>query len=128
LYIDIDHFKDVNDSFGHATGDEVIAAVGRSIANRLRRGDLMARYGGEEFVAVLPNTALDEAVALAEEIRHLVATSNFVAVNPPLQLHVSVGVAALRPGDDTQALLAAADAALYQAKRAGRDRVFAAPA
>jgi diguanylate cyclase (GGDEF)-like protein len=128
LYIDIDHFKDVNDSFGHATGDEVIAAVGRGIANRLRRGDLVARYGGEEFVAVLPDTALDEAVALAEEIRRLVATTSFVAVNPPLQLHVSVGVAALRPGDDTQALLAAADAALYQAKRAGRDRVCAAPA
>jgi diguanylate cyclase (GGDEF)-like protein len=127
LYFDIDHFKDINDSFGHATGDEVIGAVGRAIANRLRRGDLVARYGGEEFVAVLPKTGVEEAVALAEEIRRLVATATLVDVYPPLQLHVSVGVAGLRPGDDTQALLAAADAALYQAKRAGRDRVCVAP-
>jgi diguanylate cyclase (GGDEF)-like protein len=123
LYIDIDHFKDINDSFGHSTGDEVIAAVGRTIAARLRRGDLVARYGGEEFVALLPDTGLDEAVALAEEIRRMVATTDFVAVNPPIQLHVSVGVAVLGAGDDTHALLAAADAALYAAKRSGRDRV-----
>ena len=128
LYLDIDHFKDINDSFGHATGDEVIAAVGRAIANRLRRGDLVARYGGEEFVALLPDTPLDEAASLAEQIRRLVATTDLVTVNPPLEVHVSVGVAGLRLGDDTQTLLAAADAALYQAKRSGRNRVCIAPA
>lgn len=128
LYIDIDHFKDVNDSFGHALGDEVIRAVGRIIAHRLRRGDLIARYGGEEFIVLLPFTHLEEATFLAEEIRRLVESSEPITVHPPLQLHVSIGVAAARPGDDTQSLLGAADTALYQAKRSGRNRICVAPA
>lgn len=127
LYIDIDRFKDINDSFGHAVGDEVIAAVGHAIAQRLRRGDLVARYGGEEFVALLPGTTLHEAAGLAEAIRKLVPLADLPEVNPPLEVHVSVGVACLRAGDDTAGLLAAADAALYRAKRTGRDRVCLAP-
>ncbi|HTV11038.1 MAG TPA: GGDEF domain-containing protein [Acidimicrobiales bacterium] len=126
LYIDIDHFKDINDSFGHSTGDEVIASVGRTISHRLRRGDLIGRYGGEEFVVLLPNTNLEEATALAETIKELVAATEPIVVNPPLYLHVSVGVASLQPGDDMQSLLNAADAALYQAKRSGRNRVCVA--
>jgi diguanylate cyclase (GGDEF)-like protein len=128
LYIDIDRFKDINDSFGHATGDQVIAAVGHAIAARLRRGDLLARYGGEEFVAILPGTSLEEAARLAEEIRTLVPSAPLPEVHPPLEVHVCVGVAGLRAGDDTAALLAAADAALYRAKHSGRDRVCLAPA
>ncbi|HTW07858.1 MAG TPA: GGDEF domain-containing protein [Acidimicrobiales bacterium] len=121
--LDVDHFTDINDSFGHTVGDEVIAAVGRTIANRLRRGDLVGRYGGAHFVALLPGTPLDEAVALADDIRRLVATAHLVAVNPPLELHVSAGAAALKPGEGAEALLAAAAVALQQAKRSGRDRV-----
>jgi diguanylate cyclase (GGDEF)-like protein len=126
LYIDIDHFKDINDSFGHPTGDEVIAAVGDAIGKRLRRGDLVARYGGEEFVAILPDTHLEEAVALAEQIREIIGGTELVHLHPPLYVRVSVGVACLRPGDDTASLLAAADTALYRAKRSGRNRVCAA--
>ena len=126
LFIDIDNFKNINDSFGHTFGDEVIAAVGKAIGRRLRRGDLVARFGGEEFVALLPDTTLEEAVALAEEVRFIVSSTDLVALHPPLVVRVSVGVAALRPGQSTRELLAAADTALYRAKRAGRDQVCVA--
>jgi len=127
LFVDIDNFKDINDSFGHAFGDEVIAAVGSAISKRLRRGDLVARFGGEEFVALLPDTPIEEGVALAEQVRQIVATSELVPMHPPLRVRVSVGVAGLGPGQDTRNLLAAADSALYRAKRTGRDRVCVAP-
>jgi diguanylate cyclase (GGDEF)-like protein len=127
LFVDIDNFKDINDSFGHAFGDEVIAAVASAVSRRLRRDDLVARFGGEEFVALLPDTPVEEAVALAEEVRRIVASSELVAMHPPLRVRVSVGVAALGPGQDTRKLLASADSALYRAKRTGRDRVCVAP-
>jgi diguanylate cyclase (GGDEF)-like protein len=126
LYIDIDHFKDINDSFGHALGDEVIREVGHTIARRMRRGDLIARYGGEEFIVLLPATSLEEAAVLAEQIRELVGNTHPVEVHPPIRLYVSIGVASAKPGDDTQSLLRAADSALYQAKRSGRNRVCVA--
>ena len=85
LFIDIDHFKMVNDNYGHATGDEVIATVAHTIAGRLRRGDLVARYGGEEFVAFLPDTPLDEATGLAEEIRRLVTHTRLPAADTALR-------------------------------------------
>ena len=128
LYVDIDNFKDVNDSFGHGVGDEVITAVARIMAHRLRKGDLLGRYGGDEFIVLLRGTGLDEAVQLAEEIRELVATSEPIQVNPPVHPRISVGVAGLRPADDPESLLAAARVAMCHAKSSGRDRVCVASA
>jgi len=123
LYVDIDHFKAVNDTFGHATGDQLIALVGRTVAGRLRRSDLFARYGGEEFVAILPGTDLRQAAKLAEEVRALVEEVTSTQMGPLLTARVSVGVSALRPGEDMQSLIDRADVALYDAKRSGRNRV-----
>jgi len=127
LFIDIDHFKDINDALGHAVGDVVLQRVGRGLRDRLRRGDLLARYGGEEFVALLPDTDLDAAMRVAEVLRHRIATLDFNSLTGELPVRVSIGVAQL--SEDLMAagsLVSAADAAMYEAKRQGRDRVVAA--
>jgi len=128
LFIDIDHFKDINDSLGHAVGDEVLKRVGRGLRNRLRRGDLLARYGGEEFVALLSDTDIDAAVRLAETLRRRIATLDFDSLAGGLPVRVSIGVAQLSKGRmNAASLVSAADAAMYEAKRQGRDRVCVAP-
>jgi diguanylate cyclase (GGDEF)-like protein len=127
LFIDIDYFKDINDTLGHAVGDAVLQRVGRGLRDRLRRGDLLARYGGEEFVALLPDTDLDAALRVAEVLRRRIATLEFKSLTGDLPVRVSIGVAQL--SDDLMgsgSLVAAADAAMYEAKRQGRDRVVAA--
>jgi diguanylate cyclase (GGDEF)-like protein/PAS domain S-box-containing protein len=117
---DVDHFKKVNDTFGHKTGDEVLAAVGRTLRECVRSTDFVARYGGEEFVVLY--TDVDERVAatLAEKLRAAIA-----AIEEPAKVTASFGVCA-NTGDfvsDGEGLIKAADSALYRAKRAGRDRV-----
>jgi diguanylate cyclase (GGDEF)-like protein len=127
LFIDIDHFKDINDALGHAVGDAVLQHVGRGLRDRLRRGDLLARYGGEEFVALLPDTDLEASMAVAEVLRRRVATLDFKSLTGDLPVRVSIGVAQL--SEDLMgsgSLVSAADAAMYEAKRQGRDRVVAA--
>ena len=123
LHVDLDHFKAVNDSFGHPVGDEVLANVGAVLAGMARRSDVVARIGGEEFAMLLPDTVLDDAVAVAERVRDRIG-----ALQRPVHVTASVGVSALPEVADTEAqLVSTADRALYAAKRSGRDRVVAAP-
>ena len=131
LMIDVDRFKSLNDRFGHPVGDAFLAHVGRVIRDNVRRaGDMVARFGGEEFSVILPGTVSTGALEIAEHIRRAVAatdTRNIVAGGYPLS--VSIGVAAVVPlaGGGSAALIHSADAALYQAKRMGRNRVELMP-
>jgi diguanylate cyclase (GGDEF)-like protein len=123
LMIDIDHFKTINDVHGHLAGDRVIAGLAMLLRQRLRSGDRLGRYGGEEFCAVLPETALGSATAIAETLRTLIATHPFPIESQRLAVTVSIGVAALMPHMDCSDLYRAADEQLYRAKGAGRNRV-----
>lgn len=125
LMIDIDHFKQINDSHGHLQGDAVLQKVALHIQRELRTYDLAARYGGEEFVAVLPDTGLKEAFHVAERIRHAVQHIRFAGPMVDQQVTLSIGVATMPSSayDDIDSLLRAADEALYQAKADGRNRV-----
>jgi diguanylate cyclase (GGDEF)-like protein len=127
--LDVDHFKVLNDTHGHATGDRMLAALGALLSGRVRGGDVACRYGGEELLVVLPGAPRDAAVSRAEEWRTACAalTVDGPGVTTGIGVTVSIGVAT-SPGDGTDpaALLAAADRALYTAKRTGRDRVVAA--
>lgn len=120
---DIDTFKAVNDTFGHAAGDDALKAVADVFRTESRAYDVVGRMGGDEFIAVLPDTALGDAVALAERLGAGVRDVELSSVPPGLT--ASFGVAARRSGDDLHGLLRRADRALYRAKRAGRNRVHA---
>ena len=126
LMIDIDRFKDLNDSYGHAVGDQVLRAVGGAIMAAVRDDDVPARYGGEEFVVLLRNPSRDVAVDVGERVRRAVGALDLDEYGV-LGVSVSVGVAvASVPDQPIDVLVAEADRALYRAKRAGRDRVVAA--
>jgi two-component system cell cycle response regulator len=120
VMIDIDHFKEVNDTFGHQTGDAVLQRIARVLQQTTRQSDFVARFGGEEFVVLLPETALLEGLQVAEKIRAAVAADD---LQP--RVTVSAGVATMpHPHvDSPDALIAAADGALYRAKESGRNRV-----
>lgn len=130
ILLDLDHFKDVNDRYGHQTGDDALRLVAETIAAALRTGDRVGRMGGEEFLVVLPDTALDQAVAVAERIRRRVAARPLTLPDGTrVPLRVSAGVATAPPVAPTlDVLLQQADAALYRAKRGGRNQVCAAAA
>jgi diguanylate cyclase (GGDEF)-like protein len=127
LMVDIDHFKDVNDRYGHLAGDEVLRCVVRVLQREARSVDFVARYGGEEFVVVLPETSAEGAFALAERICARVREEPIETPHAatPLHVTVSIGVATVPSPqvESTDDLIAMADAALYRAKREGRDRV-----
>ncbi len=126
LMIDIDRFKDLNDRYGHAAGDQVLRAVGGAIVGAVRDDDVPARYGGEEFVVMLRSPSRDVAVEVGERVRAAVAALDLDEHGVP-GVSVSIGVAvASLPDQPIDALIAEADRALYRAKRAGRDRVVAA--
>jgi diguanylate cyclase (GGDEF)-like protein len=126
LVIDIDRFKSINDSLGHAGGDAVITAVARAIAGHLRPGDICGRLGGEEFGCVLPGTPLPVATAIAEDLRARIAALDPQFAGTAVKVSASIGLAVSGAGACTFGkLLAEADAGLYQAKRTGRDRVVA---
>lgn len=122
LIFDIDHFKSVNDRFGHPAGDEILKLFGSVLIHTLRITDIVGRIGGEEFAAVLP-CAVDEATIAAERVRIAFANAGVQVDDTPLETSVSIGVAGGAAGTDLTALLAAADTALYRAKRGGRNRV-----
>jgi len=126
LLFDIDHFKSFNDSYGHLTGDQVLRLVGMSLKQSIKGQDITARYGGEEFAVVLPNTALRQALTVADHIRRAVMSKELKKKSTGEilgRVTISVGVSMLKPGDDTDSLIERADACLYAAKRAGRNRV-----
>jgi len=127
LLLDIDHFKKLNDTFGHPAGDAALKHTARVLEDHLRQGDEAARYGGEEFAVILPGADAAGALPLAERVRTAIERSHLVFEGARLAVTVSVGIAAWpEDGKDTVALLAAADRALYAAKQDGRNRVASA--
>lgn len=122
-YMDIDHFKSVNDTLGHAVGDVVLKRFAATTQNALRRADLFARFGGEEFVLLACGTHVDGAAIAANRIRHTIGCIDFSDVAPGLRVTLSAGVAQFRPKEAIHALLARADKALYLAKNSGRNCV-----
>jgi len=127
MMTDIDHFKNFNDSYGHQTGDQVLRLVAMSMKNNIKGQDIAARYGGEEFAVVLPNTVLRSATTVADHIRRAVMTKQLMKRSTHEQLGritISIGVAVLHDGDTAQSLIGRADACLYAAKHAGRNRVI----
>ncbi|HWA61051.1 MAG TPA: PleD family two-component system response regulator [Caulobacteraceae bacterium] len=128
LMIDIDHFKKINDSFGHDIGDEVLREFAVRLASNVRAVDLPCRYGGEEFMVIMPDTTLADAERIAERIRRHVAGSPFRVAGGTelLTVTISIGVASTTgAGDHAEALLKRADEAVYEAKAAGRNKVIA---
>jgi diguanylate cyclase (GGDEF)-like protein len=125
MIFDIDHFKSINDRFGHPAGDEVLKLFASVLTHTMRITDLSGRIGGEEFAAMLPCT-LEEALHAAERVREAFATCGIEVDDAPVATTVSIGVAGGPPGTELDVLLAAADTALYQAKRGGRNRVQSA--
>jgi diguanylate cyclase (GGDEF)-like protein len=125
MMLDIDHFKQYNDTQGHLAGDSVIHTVAHTIADQLRPTDLAARYGGEEFVALLPDANREVANTVAERVCNAIRNKeiSFKGGAPLPGVTISIGIAEFKAGQSKDALLAAADAALYRAKNAGRDRV-----
>jgi diguanylate cyclase (GGDEF)-like protein len=123
LLLDLDHFKEVNDIHGHAAGDQVLRETGRRLADTCRISDVVARYGGEEFILLLPETPPQAAVVLADKLRSALAKTPFAAGDALISVRASIGVAAFSAMMETPAnLIAAADEALYRAKKLGRDR------
>jgi len=132
LYIDIDHFKQINDRYGHQSGDEVLREVANRVKTELRLSDTLGRFGGEEFVVLLPETQLSDACNVAERIRASISDTPFTLGQESQQVSASIGVAAidLAVPDQSidlfgQQMLAQADQALYRAKASGRNRVHA---
>jgi len=125
MIFDIDHFKSINDRFGHPAGDEILKLFATVVVNGLRLSDLSGRIGGEEFAALLP-CPLEEGVVAAERVREAFEASGIVCEEGAVDTTVSIGVAGGPAGTELEVLLAAADTALYQAKRSGRNRVEAA--
>jgi len=124
---DIDHFKKINDKYGHLAGDYVLRRMAGKIKKLIRREELFARYGGEEFVVVMPETPAERAARFAEKMREVVETSVFEFDTERIPVTISVGVAALESDiEDSRKFIAAADAVLYEAKRSGRNRVLVA--
>jgi len=126
LMIDIDHFKSVNDTFGHTTGDQVLRLVAISLKQNIKGQDLAARYGGEEFAIVLPNTGLKQGIAVADHVRRAVMAKELKKKSTGEiigRITLSIGVASLLQGDTRESLIERADKCLYAAKRGGRNRV-----
>ncbi|MEW6660395.1 MAG: diguanylate cyclase [Thermodesulfobacteriota bacterium] len=123
LFLDIDDFKKVNDTLGHQVGDKVLKALGSFLREAVRHADLVCRYGGEEFVVLLAETGFEQAMISGERLRQGVSQITVELPEEHLHFAVSIGVAELQPGMDGDDLVKGADAALYQAKQAGKNRV-----
>jgi diguanylate cyclase (GGDEF)-like protein len=128
--LDLDHFKQVNDAYGHPAGDRVLKIVAQTVAQAVRQGDTVARVGGEEFGVIMPQTSTEQGLVLAERIRRAVKEREIpLPGRGVITIRVSLGVAGTDrvQAESASGLFAAADQALYAAKRSGRDRVVAAP-
>jgi diguanylate cyclase (GGDEF)-like protein len=123
VMVDIDHFKRINDSYGHLVGDKVLTEVARRMRSSLRDFDYIGRYGGEEFLLVLNGADLDTARRVAERVRQHVASGPINLQGLEVETSISLGISAGRPGDSTDGLVGRADTALYAAKQAGRNCV-----
>lgn len=124
---DVDHFKKINDSYGHLAGDKVLRIIARTLKKRLRKTDFIARYGGEEFVILMPETPEEAALKVCEGVRQAIANCPFHFKEQPVKITTSFGVSGFYEGDLADAVFARADKALYEAKNRGRDRCVAAP-
>lgn len=129
IVLDFDHFKRVNDNYGHLAGDEVLRQICASIQSQCREGEVLARVGGEEFAIVLSNCDLEQAKQAAERLRQAIADTGIsVNATQTIRITASLGIAcSLSTAGDQQALYAAADKAMYQAKQQGRNCVVSAP-
>jgi len=126
--LDIDHFKSINDTYGHGVGDDAIKAVAITASAHLRANDVLGRLGGEEFGVLLPETSMAEAVKMAERLRTVVSQIRLKTDHGKLDFTASLGVAAWQPDDETDdTVVNRADAALYVSKEQGRNRATAAP-
>jgi diguanylate cyclase (GGDEF)-like protein len=122
LCIDLDHFKHVNDTFGHAVGDKVLQAFARSAEAQVRGGDMLARIGGEEFGLIFSNITPEQAQMVCERIRTVVAATQIKAGDWPVAYTVSIGIGAFCSGDDPAEVMRRSDKALYWSKQQGRNR------
>jgi diguanylate cyclase (GGDEF)-like protein len=126
LLLDIDHFKGVNDTYGHAAGDEILRAVAQHLSAELRVNDMVARHGGEEFVLLLPETPLEKGLLLAERLRNTLASAPIHFGSHEIAITISIGAAESNGHEELDRILQRADEALYQAKREGRNRIIQA--
>jgi diguanylate cyclase (GGDEF)-like protein len=128
LLFDLDHFKNVNDTYGHQAGDNVLAAVAQKCKNELRKSDILGRYGGEEFIALLPDTDLESALKVAEKLRWTIETTSIPTIEGTICLTISIGVASFGDMDELSIdqAIKYADDSLYLAKRSGRNQIFCA--
>ncbi|WEJ05798.1 diguanylate cyclase [Pseudomonas sp. FJ2-5-13] len=124
--LDLDHFKRINDGYGHLAGDKVLKIIANVLSKRLRPTDFIARFGGEEFVLLMPDSTLADALAVGEVLREAIAACPFHFKGEPVTITVSMGVAQFQPGERSDLALKRADEALYRAKAAGRNQVQAA--
>ncbi len=124
IMLDLDHFKRINDKYGHLAGDTVLRTLAGRVTDCTRGSDMVFRYGGEEFTVVLSNTEIDGAALLAERIRKAIAAVPILIDDFEIPVTVSIGVSTLETGDTSASLINRADAALYDAKTAGRNRVM----
>ncbi len=127
IMADLDHFKEINDTYGHQAGDEVLQETARRMLGSLRAYDCVGRYGGEEFLVVAPGSDVNGATELAERLRSSISAKPVMIAGAPIAITLSLGMAISKPNlNEFDQLLRLADEALYQAKRAGRNRVVAA--
>jgi diguanylate cyclase (GGDEF)-like protein len=125
IMLDIDFFKNINDTYGHLCGDFVLKSLTSSVLSTIRSTDILARYGGEEFFCLLPETNIESAIHLAETLRKVIENKTFTFQGITIQLTISLGVTAMHEEiNSSEALLKNADDALYEAKRTGRNKVI----
>jgi diguanylate cyclase (GGDEF)-like protein len=122
MIFDLDHFKRVNDTFGHPSGDDVLRTVSKVLEDCVRQDDFVARIGGEEFAAILPNSGKREAASIAERIGHAIRRLQFSHKEDHFSVTISVGIASWDRTEPAESLYERADKALYKAKNSGRDR------
>jgi diguanylate cyclase (GGDEF)-like protein len=123
IFIDIDHFKEVNDTYGHAVGDGVLRMVAHALKNSLRSFDFVGRWGGEEFIIILPNITSDVLAMVAERCRAKVQECTFQTEGRELSVTISAGAVLAEPGEEVDQVVKRADVLMYRSKHGGRNRV-----